>query len=286
MNTVGNLVDRVLTDYLEPPDELWVRTRLTAAVDDTTADWPIDLDQLAFEERDLLSTGVLVEVGSEQALVVDLVGSTLTVRRGIRGTTRTSHNEGDEVLVAPAYTRKAVFEAVAEAIVGLHPPLFTLSSIDEEVGDDGITLVPDEVITVKEVRRIEDQCLLPSIDLGDWESGRAIQVFLAELGDRVWITYYGRFPYPVNEGQTLAQLGIKDEWSRIVVVDALAQLISSRPLSLSQQEFVSGQLRTEGWPIETPSRLRDSLLRYREYLAERASSSLLQQHPPTIVYTA
>ena len=284
MNTVASLVDRTLRDFLEPPDELWVRTRLTAGVDGETSTWPIDLDLLSFEERDLLSTGVLVEAGSEQAIITSLDGTDLTVRRGSRGTKAASHDSGTEVLVSPAFTRSTVFEAVAESIVGLHPPLFRSRAAEETVGEGGLTLLSDDALGVTEVRRISDRCVLGFDDLGEWESGRAVGIH-ASAGTAVWVTFRARFPYPASEAQTLAQLGVKDEWGRIVVIGAAAQLISSKPMSTSWQEFVSAQLRTEAYPVETPGRIRDSLLNYYEYLIGKASASLLHQHPSTVVYT-
>lgn len=283
---VGDLVDRTIYSFLEPPEEQWIRTRLTADVDDSTTSWSIDTDLLGFAEAELLGPGVLVEAGSEQAFAVSLDGTTLTVRRGARGTTKAAHSDGDDVLVAPPFTRKTVFDAVCESIVALHPPLFAYRTTKETVGEDGITEIPDDVLMATEVRRLDHHTTAPFDDLGDYEDGRTLRIYHIPKNEAVWVTYRARFPYPVSEDQTLTQLGVRDEWARIVVVGAAAQLISSRPLSTSQQEHVSGMLRTEGYPVETPSRIRDSLLRFQQFLTERAAASLSQQHPAGVVSTS
>lgn len=283
--TVGSLIDRVLRDYLEPPDELWVRTALTDDVGLAATEWPVDMSLLGFEESELLGPGVLVEVDGEQAIITDVTNGTVTVRRGARGTTAAEHAAGSEVLVAPAFTRTTVFDAVAESIVGLFPPLFALYTAEQEVASDGVVTLPSNAVVVTEARLPDLLSPVSYVDLGEWSSGRALRVSPGLSGKDLWITYRSRFAYPNDEGQALAELGVREEWGRIVVVGAAAQLISARPMSLSQQEFVSSQLRVEGYPVETPMRIRDALISYQEFLLERAAAGLAQQHPYDVVLT-
>lgn len=295
MTTVGDLVDRVMRDFLEPPDETWVRTALTSAVDDTTTAWPIDLSLLGVEEEDLLGLGVLVEAGSEQATVAGLNASTLTVRRGVRGTAKATHPAGTEVLVAPAFTRTAVFQAVKDALVALHPPLFTVSGTKVAAGVSGITKIPAAVITPTDVRWLRNNATVPFEDLGQYPDPdselddpplvRAIRVYSIPPGQDVLVTYRGRITSPTTEADVLADLGVAEEWGRIVVAAAAAQLIAGKPMSTGWQEYVTAQLRTEAYPVETPGRIRDSLIRYAEYLTEKAAASLLTQYPTGVVFT-
>lgn len=292
MSIVGDLVDRTVRAWLEPPDELWTRTRLTSAVDSSTQTWPIDTDLLTAEEQSLLGPGVLIEAGSEQVQVVDLSGSSLTVRRGARGTSAASHAEEVEVVVKPPYTRVAIFDAVADTIVGLNPPLFTFGHETVEVGTGGITQIDADAVTIMEARWLEHDSMVSFVDLGQYpdptdESSdpaliRAVRMFGIDSGEEVFLSYRGRFPRPTSEAQDLSDLGVEEQWGRLVTTGAAAQLVASRPLSVAQQEFVSGQLRTEGYPVETPGRVRDGLIRYHEYLLEKASQNLLRQHPPTL----
>lgn len=283
MSTVGSLVDRAIFDFLEPPDELWLRVPLASDVDDTTSSWPLDLSPLSLEEQDLLATGVLIEADYEQAVATELSSSTLTVRRGARGTTAKAHSQGTEVLVAPPFTRTTVFSAVAESLVGLHPPLWAFRTSTETVGEDGLVAVHDDVLEVSYVRAVDTLHHVGFDDLGDWTTGRTIRVFYVAEGDQVQVGFRARFPYPVADGQALTQLGVRDEWGRIVVVGAAAQLISAKPMASAWQDYVTAQLRSEAYPVDTPARIRDSLIRYREYLIEQAATSLLREYPMRVV---
>ena len=289
---VGEVVARVERQFLEHPDELWVRTALTAGVDDTQTTFTINLALLGPEEQNLLTVGVLVQVDYEQMVVTDFDPdtSTVTVTRGARGTEADDHDNGAEVLVAPPYTRDRVFDAVAEAIVGMHPPLFEWATAPATVSENGVVFVSPDVVNVINVRTFPNQNMLQFEDLGYWpdpDNGgatlRAIRVFEGVPGDDLWVTYRGRFRMPTSPNDVLAQLGVKDEWARIVVVGAAASLISAKPMSSAWKEYVANQLRSEAYPVDSPNRIRDSLIAFHEFLINRAAASLQQQHPMTLV---
>lgn len=293
MSTVGDLVDRVQREWLELPDETWVRASLKSAVDAQAVEWQVDLSTLGHEEQALFSPGVVVEVDSEQAAVVGLVDSTLTVRRAIRGTTAAAHGVGAEVLVAPPFSRLSVFDAVADSIVGLHPPLFSARSAEVTAGVSGVTKVPDDVVNVTSVRRLSNNTSVAYEDIGTYQDPdapqatiRAIRVFSVPPTEPLWLSYRGRFTRPGGEGDGLATLGVRDEWARIVCVGAAAQLIAARPMSEKWQEYVSAQLRSDAYPVETPSRIRDAMLRYHEFLVDKAAASLEREHPADVQVSA
>lgn len=281
---IRQVVERVERQFLEHPDELWVRTRLTSALSDTDTVVALDFDLLGPEEQNLLTTGVLIQVGFEQMVVTDVDGLTVTVSRGTRGTQADEHDEGAEVLVAPPYTRDVVFQAVSDAIVAMHPPLFGFSHTQATVGSNGITVVPADTVQVQNGYRIADNSPINWQDLGMWpdEDGlpvRSIRVFGQNPGDQVWLGFRTRFRLPESPDDTLGSLGVKDEWARIIVVGAAAQLIAAKPMSSAYKEYVSNQMRTEGYPVETPNRIRDAMVAYHEFMINRAAASLQQQHP-------
>lgn len=282
MIDVKDLVNRTRRDFLEAPDELWVSTRLTADATDAVGTFSIDLGLLGFEEQNLLAPGVLVEVGDEQCHVVDLAGDQLTVRRAARGTRAAAHANGDEVLIAPPYGRTTIFDAVAESIVDLSPPLYARQVVQREIGEDGLVDLPEGTDGVLSVRLTLRWTTLPFEQVGDVK----LRVYGAPAGEEATVTVRSGFTYPASEQQALHELGVREEWARIIVVGAAAQLISAKPLSTGWQEFVSNQLRTEGYPVETPGRIRDSLLRYHQFLIDRAAAAQLRRHPPEQVYTA
>lgn len=281
---VRQVVERVERQFLEHPDELWVRTALTNAIDDTQTSFDIDTTLLGPEEQALLTTGVLIQVGFEQMVVQDFAGSTVTVSRGVRGIRADSHDAGAEVLIAPPYTRNVVFDAVSDAIVGMYPPLFGYYHVEVVVGSNGITTVPVDTVQVQTARRIDDNLPVNFEDLGMWpdEDGlpvRSIRVFGQNPGERLWLGFRTRFRLPESPDDTLGSLGVKDEWARIVVVGAAAQLIAAKPMSSAYKEYVSNQMRVEGYQVETPNRIRDAMVAYHEFLINRAAASLQQQHP-------
>lgn len=281
---VRQVVERVERQFLEHPDELWVRSRLTGAMNDTQTTLPVDFDLLGAEEQALLSIGVLVQVNFEQMIVTDVDETQVTVTRGARATTVGEHDAGDEVLIAPPYTRNVVFDAVSDAIVGMYPPLFGYYHAEVLVGERGVTTVPSDTVQVQTARRVDSNDPVNFEDLGMWPDSdgnpvRSIRVFGQNPGERLWLGFRTRFRLPESPDDTLGALGVKDEWARIVVVGAAAQLIAAKPMSSAYKEYVSNQMRVEGYPVETPNRIRDAMVAYHEFLINRAAASLQQQHP-------
>ena len=281
---VRDVVERVERQYLEHPDELWVRTRLVFGLDELSTTVDLDLDLLSVEEQALVAPGVLIQVDFEQMIVSSVVGQTLTVRRGMRGTEAEEHEAGAEVLVAPPYTRDTVFNAVAESIVGMHPPLFAYFHASATVGRNGVAEVPADTVLVQVARRMDTNNPVQFEDLGMWpdEDGvprRSIRVFSEGAGTELWIGFRSRFRLATSPGDVLSQLGVKDEWARIIVVGAAAQLVAGKPMSNAWKEYVSNQMRSEAFPAETPNRIRDALVAFHEFLINRAAASLQQQHP-------
>jgi hypothetical protein len=280
---VRDVVERVERQFLEHPDELWVRSRLTAPMTDSQTTVALDFDLLGPEEQNLLTTGVLIQIGFEQMVVTD-VDTTVTVTRATRGTVAEEHDAGAEVLITPPYTRDVVFNAVSDSIVGMHPPLYGYFYTQASVGSNGVTVIPTDVVQVQNARRLSDNSAVNFEDLGFWPSSdgvpvRAIRVFGQNVGEQVWLGFRTRFRLPESPDDTLGSLGVKDEWARIIVVGAAAQLIAAKPMSSAYKEYVSNQMRTEGYPVETPNRIRDAMVAYHEFLINRAAASLQQQHP-------
>ena len=103
--TVGNLIDRVFREYLEPNDDVVSFTVLKDALTDSTSDTIIDYDAtyLTSEEEDALGTGAFLEVNNEIMLVSSLntTASQITVKRAARGTTIAAHSTGDTLKINP-----------------------------------------------------------------------------------------------------------------------------------------------------------------------------------------
>ena len=132
-DTIGNLVDRVFREYLEPMDSVESYSYLTGNVTTTTQN-TINYEEGMFstEEEDALGAGAIIEINQELMFSKSLnaVTNEITVQRGARGTTATTHDAGDIIKIAPAFTRKAVFDAVSDQIKNLYPTLFAVETIE------------------------------------------------------------------------------------------------------------------------------------------------------------
>ena len=122
-STIGDLVDRVYREYLEPPESVESYSYLTGGVTTTTQN-TINYEENMFstEEEDALGAGAIIEVNQELMFSKSLnaVTNEITVQRGARGTTATIHSAGDIIKIAPSFPRKNVFDAVTDQIENLY----------------------------------------------------------------------------------------------------------------------------------------------------------------------
>ena len=142
--TIGNLVDRIYREYLEPNDDIQSFTVLTGALaaDATVVTVPYDNNYLTTEEEDVLSAGAFIEINQELMMVVSLntAAETITVKRAARGTTLAAHSLNDEIKINPPFPRKVVFDAVVDQINNLFPTLFAVETVSV-TSSDGYTLL-------------------------------------------------------------------------------------------------------------------------------------------------
>ena len=142
MSNIGNLVDRVYREYLEPIDDIVSYTTLSTGINDSVTSVVFNGDLLSVEEEDALDAGAIIEIGQELMICTDLnaVTNTITVTRAARGTTATSHTAGDLIKISPPFPRKNVFDAVCDQIKNLFPTLFAVETQSVTTGT-GYTLL-------------------------------------------------------------------------------------------------------------------------------------------------
>jgi hypothetical protein len=129
-NTIGDLVDRVYREYLEPPESVESYSYLTGGVSDSATTIAYANDMFSVEEEDALDAGAILEIGQELmfSTALNTVTNEITVTRGARGTTAAAHSAGDLIKIAPAFPRKNVFDAVTDQIENLYPTLFAVET--------------------------------------------------------------------------------------------------------------------------------------------------------------
>ncbi len=141
---IGNLIDRIYREYLEPNDDIqsFSVLRGTLAADATATTVEYESDYLTSEEEDMLEPGAVVEINRELMLVTALNTSAeqLTVKRAFRGTTLAAHAVDDIIRVNPVFPRNTVFDAVSDQIHNLYPTLFAVET-KTVTASDGYTLL-------------------------------------------------------------------------------------------------------------------------------------------------
>ena len=131
-STIGDLVDSVYREYLEPVDKVESYSYLSSGINDSVDSITYDGNLFSIEEEDALDAGAIVEVGQELMYTTALNASAniITVKRGQRGTTAAAHSAGDIIKIAPAFPRKNVYEAVVDQVKNLYPTLFAVETIE------------------------------------------------------------------------------------------------------------------------------------------------------------
>ena len=129
---IGDLVDRIYREYLEPVDSVETYSYLTSGIDASATEINYDGNLFSVEEEDSLDAGAIIEVGQEIMYTTALnnVTNKITVRRGQRGTTATVHAENAIIKIQPTFPRKNVYEAVVDQIKNLYPTLFATETIE------------------------------------------------------------------------------------------------------------------------------------------------------------
>lgn len=296
MSTVGQVVDRLYREYLDLSDDQPVQAPLSASADSSTTSWYLDSSGLDPDEADVFVEGMLVECGLELALVVAVDDSNyptslvLTVRRGMSGTTAASHDAGANVLAAPTFPRLSVFEAVADNVTALYPQLYRVAT--EDITTAGYVSVPASVVdplhftwvSGSRIHRANVE-LFTDLPAAVSATGKAVRVVAVGTGRSGTLTFRASFDRPTSESDDLAAFGVDGSWERIVVVGSAAQVLAGRELDQVTQEFVTEQVRGQGYPVESASRQRNELIRLYQLMIQQAQSRLMAERDELVSMT-
>lgn len=292
MTTVGDVVDRVLREWLIPPDDRPVQLALSGDIDDTTATVPYDATLITPELEDLLGPGVLVEIGYEQILLgtVDTNNDEVTsCVRGANGTTPATHSSGDLITLTPTFSRQAILDAVSDAVAALHPDLYQVKSSQVTVSStyneapDGL-IAPIHFSYENDAGMPVEASVQWSELFGDSSTGKAV-IIEAPDNKTGHLYYTAGFDRPTSPSDTLDSLGVEESWARLVAIEAVHQVVTVRDLGKTTSEFLTRQLSQQGFPAPTASEIRDGLMRYRDQLMREAIAELTARHGVTIVST-
>ena len=324
--TIGGLVDRVFREYLEPADDLNSYTAVAAGAGFNASATTITYngDLLTQEEEDVMDAGTIIECEHELMYCtdVDITNNQVTVVRGSRGTTAVEHLAGKIIKIAPAFTRKAVFDAVADQIANLYPTLYAVETVESTSGT-GYTLLGSYdapgtnnylVTPIKAISQYTDWSAgsdqtgltfkgvaVEMIDLPNpftytdststertitYTTGpdvvHALQFSGIAAGHTVYVTFKKKFVQPTAETDTLATVGLNDEWEPIIMAGAAAQMLSGRDIPSATADYITDQLGVATYPVGASSNIRNGLLSYQATLLDQAKKDLKARYPEPV----
>jgi len=323
---IGNLVDRVYREYLEPMDDLTSYTVLNEGGTLTASDTVITFngDLLTQEEEDAMDAGTIIECGTElmRCVSLDTVNNQVTVVRGVRGTTAAEHVDGSVLKIAPPFPRKNVFDAVCDQIKNLFPTLFAVETQSITTGT-GYTLIGSYdapgthnylVSILSAISQYTDfsagsdttgvnfspvTCSL--VELPNpftytdsdgvsrtitYTTGpstvHAIQFAGIASGHTAHVTFKKKFIEPTAETDTLATVGLEDEYVPIIMAGVAAQMMAGRDIPAATADYITDQLATSNFPVGSSNSVRNSLLQYQQLLINQARKYLRAKYPEAV----
>jgi len=253
---------------------------------------------------------------------LNAVTNTITVTRAARGTTATSHTSGDLIKIAPPFPRKNVFDAVCDQIKNLYPTLFATETLEVVVGDGftllGSYSAPGTnnylVAPIKSISQYTDFAAnsdstnvvfrgvaVELIDLpnpftytDDTSTERtityttgpdvvhALQFSGIASGHTAYVTFKKKFIDPTAETDTLATVGLEDEYEPIIMAGVAAHMLSGRDIPTATTDYITDQLSTSSFPVDSATRIRNSLLSYQRALIQQARKDLRARYPEPV----
>tara|TARA_R100000329_G_scaffold34626_1_gene32289 strand:+ start:82 stop:1098 length:1017 start_codon:yes stop_codon:yes gene_type:complete len=323
---IGNIVDRVYREYLEPMDDLTSYTVLNEGGTLTASDTVITFngDLLSQEEEDAMDAGTIIECERElmRCVSLDTVNNQVTVVRGVRGTTAAEHADGSVVKIAPPFPRKVVFDAVVDQINNLFPTLFAVETQSITTGT-GYTLIGSYdapgthnylVSILSAISQYTDfsagsdttgvnfspvTCSLVELpnpftytDSGGvsrtitYTTGpstvHAIQFAGIASGHTAHVTFKKKFIEPTAETDTIATVGLEDEYVPIIMAGVAAQMMAGRDIPTATADYISDQMSVSNFPVGSSNSVRNSLLQYQQLLINQARKYLRAKYPEAV----
>ena len=253
---------------------------------------------------------------------LDTASTTLTVMRGARGTDKDSHGINTIIKINPPFPRKNVFDAVSDQITNLYPTLYAVETVETTSGTGytllGTYSSPGTnnylVTPIKAISQYTDWSAgsdqtgltfkgvaVEMIDLPNpftytdststertitYTVGpdvvHALQFSGIASGHTCYVTFKKKFVQPTLESDTLATIGLEDEYEPIIMAGVAAHMLSGRDIPAATSEFITDQLGTANFPVGAASNIRSGLLSYQNTLLEQAKKDLKARYPEPV----
>jgi hypothetical protein len=300
--TIENLIDRTFREYLEPMEDMVSYTVLSGALSASDTSVGFNGDLLSIEEEDALDAGTIIEIGQELMICTELnaVTNSITVTRAARGTTATTHDAGDVIKITPQFPRVNVFNAVKDQIENLYPTLYAVETqtISSAVGyvalegaDDNRIVAPLKAVSQYQELDAGNQTTVQfrgvAMELIDvptsvTASGKVVQFSGVSTGVNVHCTFKKKFGEVSLESTTLADIGLETEYEPIIMAGVAAQMIAGKDIPTYTADYITDQMATTNYPVNSSSNIRNSLLQYQQVLINQARKDLRARYPEPV----
>lgn len=290
--TVADVIERIYRDYLTPPGEQPTRFKVgSGGITASATTLPVSTALLSPEEEGLIGAGQIIELGTEWMMVEAVTGTpptSITVRRGMYGTTAAIHAADDLITLAPDFPRRVVFDSIGDVVEGLWPKLWSAETT-EIVGGMAPVDLPANCEEILEVRGPDSAGRWAL--LGGWElvtglpvsaTGKSIQ-FMSVGNQLANVKYRAAATRPTDEDDTLSDLGISESWVKAICVGVVAQVIARVDIDKASVEFITKALESEGMRVGEGADLRNALLQYHQYLVTSLAQGLEASQPSSVV---
>ena len=302
MSTLGQLIDRTYREYLRPVEEQEPLT-LVANLDSitggqglTSTGTTLQYKEGLFtpEEEELIGAGSVLEIDSELVMVEDIntVSREITIERGRLGSTAAEHLEDTDIILKPKYPRLNVTNAIGDQVIGLFPALYAVKKTTLTTSSTQFVEMPagtqrilqakiDNSTTGGTTTSYTDVPLELLTDFAGSTTDAAVQFPTSPTsGKSVYVVYASKFTRPSAESDDLNTVsGLEDFHEQIVMVGAVAQLLSELDVDASTQNYITENLEQRGVPVGSGERLRNALLRYYGVLLDRARREQRSRFP-------
>jgi len=111
---------------------------------------------------------------------------------------------------------------------------------------------------------------------------KAIQVYNVNAGHTVFVTFKKKFVTPSAETDTLATIGLEDEYEPIIMAGVAAQMIAGRDIPTATADYITDQMGTSNFPVNSATSIRNSLLQYQRALIQQARKDLRARYPEPV----
>ena len=244
------------------------------------------------EEEELIGAGSVLEIDSELVMVEDIntVSREITVERGRLGSTAAEHAEDTDIILKPKYPRLNVANAIGDQVIGLFPALYAIKKTTITTASTQFVEMPagtQRILQSKINNSTSNTTVYSDIplelltDFAGSTTEAAVQFPSAPTsGKTVYVVYASKFTRPTTETTDLNTVsGLEDFHEQIVMVGAVAQLLSELDVDASTQNYITENLEQRGVPVGSGERLRNALLRYYGVLLDRARREQRSRFP-------